>query len=77
MRVLWFSTTPSLASSALGTSTAGGGWIRSLEREVRGQVDLSVAFYHDEQREPFRQDGTTYYPMARPEGTSPAGCWAV
>ena len=66
MRVLWFSTTPSLAGSALGTSTAGGGWIRSLERELRGRVDLSVAFYHDEQREPFRQDGTTYYPMARP-----------
>jgi glycosyltransferase involved in cell wall biosynthesis len=66
MRVLWFSTTPSLAGPTLGTSTAGGGWIRSLEREMRGHVDLSVAFYHDEERQPFGQDGTTYYPMARP-----------
>ena len=66
LKVLWFSTTPSLAGAALGTPTAGGGWIRSLEQEVRGHVDLSVAFYHDEERPPFEQDGTTYYPMPRP-----------
>ena len=66
LRVLWFSTTPSLAGAALGTPTAGGGWIRSLEHEVRDHVDLSVAFYHDEDRPPFRQDSTTYHPMPRP-----------
>ena len=66
LKVLWFSTTPSLAGTALGTPTAGGGWIRSLEQEVRDHVDLTVAFYHDEERPAFRQDATTYHPMPRP-----------
>ena len=66
MKVLWFSTTASLAGAALGRGTAGGGWIRALELQVRDQVELSVAFYHDREVAPFEQDGTTYYPIARP-----------
>jgi glycosyltransferase involved in cell wall biosynthesis len=69
LKVLWFSTTPSLAGAALGSPTAGGGWIRSLEEEVRDHVDLSVAFYHDEDRPPFRQDSTTYHPIPRPRSS--------
>lgn len=65
MKVLWFSTTPSLGGARLGRSNAGGGWIRSLEQQVRDHVELSVAFYHEQGAAPYRQDGTTYYALPR------------
>ena len=65
LRVLWFSTTPSSGGSPLGRITAGAGWIRSLERELAGRVDLSVAFYHDSPVPPYEHGGTTFLPMVR------------
>jgi glycosyltransferase involved in cell wall biosynthesis len=76
LRVLWFSTTPSSGGSPLGRSTAGGGWIRSLEHELRHRVDLSVAFYHDTATRPFEQGGTTFRPLVRPHGKHVGKAWS-
>jgi glycosyltransferase involved in cell wall biosynthesis len=70
LRVLWFSTTPSSGGAVLGRTTAGGGWIRALEHELRQQVDLSVAFYHDSTSDPYEHEGTTFRPMLRPQTTA-------
>lgn len=69
LRVLWFSTTPSSGGAALGRTTAGGGWIRALEHELRHEVDLSVAFYHDSETGPYERAGTVFRPMLRPQAT--------
>jgi len=63
MKVLWFTNTPSLAESALQTTVASGGWIKSLEQTIRDTVQLSVAFYHTAAKEPFTIANTTYYPI--------------
>ena len=65
MKVLWFANTPSLADSVVARTGGAGGWIRSLEQELKGHVDLSVAFYVDDVREPFVLNGTTYHPLVR------------
>ena len=62
LKVLWFSNTPSLAGSVASRS---GGWIRSLEQELQGRIDLSVAFYAEEDHDPFTLNGTAYHPLVR------------
>jgi glycosyltransferase involved in cell wall biosynthesis len=71
-KVLWFSLTPALGDTALGEQVLGCGWVGSLERELRDRVDLTIAFYVDSPHEPFRQNGTSYYPMPHAR-TSVAG----
>ncbi|HEX4685256.1 MAG TPA: glycosyltransferase family 4 protein [Nocardioides sp.] len=65
LRILWFSTTPSSGGSALGRETAGGGWIRALERELNHRVHLTVAFYHESEARPYELGGTTFVPLLR------------
>jgi glycosyltransferase involved in cell wall biosynthesis len=65
LKVLWFSTTPSHGGAVVGRTIAGGGWIRALEESLRDRVELTVAFYHDEEHPPFEQHGTTFVPMLR------------
>lgn len=64
MRVLWFTNTPSLASSLLNHSTIAGGWMDSLEKRIseRNDVELVVAFQF-EQRDAQKLAGehSTYY----------------
>jgi len=63
MKVLWFTPTPSLAEGHLNNAPAGGGWIKSLEKELQGKVKLSVAFYYKRKMEPFSLGDTTYFPI--------------
>jgi len=63
MKVLWFTPTPSLAEDYLNNKPMNGGWIKSLEKEMQHKVDLSIAFYHEEQIPFFKIDKSTYYPV--------------
>lgn len=63
-RVLWFTNTPSLAAVTLGLPTMGGGWIESLERQVRKRhhIELAVAFSHGKEKvNKFEEGRTTYF----------------
>jgi glycosyltransferase involved in cell wall biosynthesis len=67
MKVLWFTSTASLAAKAVNSSVVGGGWIESLERYLRkrANIDLAVAFIHGKERmNKFTEQGTTYYAIA-------------
>jgi len=64
IKVLWFTNTPSLAAATLNMPVVGGGWIESLERQVRQRedIELAVAFNHGKERlNKFSEGGTTYY----------------
>lgn len=69
MKVLWFSSTPSLyAESASGYN--GRGWIESLQlllQETDG-TELAVAFFHPVDKDKVCKGSTTYYPIHRPAG---------
>lgn len=61
MKVLWFSSTPSLFDEQ-----KFGGWIASLERIVlkhRTDIELAIAFEYSDNRFCIRKNGTTYYPI--------------
>lgn len=64
MKVLWFTNTPSLGEQYLSkSSNVGGGWIKSLDKEMQKKVDLHIAFYHKENILPFKYGNTHYYPI--------------
>lgn len=61
MRVLWFSITPSLYDEK-----TYGGWVTSLERIIRQygkDIELGIAFEHNDKCFKVIRDGVTYYPM--------------
>lgn len=75
MRVLWFTNTPSgfardMASGTFpvrssGSRYNGGGWISSLENEIKDKVELGVAFVGRGNPSKWRvgHEGVTYFPM--------------
>lgn len=65
MRVLWFTNTSSCYSEN-GKNTKGGGWISSLENELKkhSQIELAVCFYYNHTGKEVI-DETTYYPVKR------------
>lgn len=65
MRVLWFTNTPALAEEKLTNKPVGGGWIKSLEKEIKKDknIKLGVVFYHYENFKNFEFNGTKYYPV--------------
>jgi len=65
MKVLWFTPTPSMAESYLHDTPVGGGWIKSLEKSIQDEVDLSIAFYHNKKVEPFNFNKTKYFPIKK------------
>jgi len=67
MRVLWLSALPSNAGKILKDSFAGGGWIASLENEIRQvpNLELGVGFFYPKQVAPFEHEGVRYFPIAR------------
>jgi len=71
MRVLWFTNTPSLAEKKITNKPIGGGWIKSLEKEVKKQFDikLGVAFYHSLKTDSFEFYKTKYYPIYYRQGS--------
>ena len=66
MRVLWFTNTSACYTNT-GKNTFGGGWVSSLELEIKkcSEIELGVCFYSDKNKKEFI-DGTTYYPLNRP-----------
>jgi glycosyltransferase involved in cell wall biosynthesis len=65
LKILWFSPSPGLSDNYLNEGSNGGGWIKSLERNIQDKIDLSIAFYHDNAIEPFSLGATKYFPVKR------------
>jgi glycosyltransferase involved in cell wall biosynthesis len=66
MRVLWFTNTPSLGSSYLGSKRIGGTWIESLENELTSRpfIQLGITFkLTNSDVKPFTINSTRYYPV--------------
>lgn len=70
MRVLWFTNTPSLAEEKLTNKPVGGGWIKSLEKEIQKQTDVSlgIGFFHTNKVNFFEFNKTKYYPIYYKQG---------
>lgn len=69
MKVLWFSITPS-CYDVINT----GSWIQALEeifRKYLPEVELGIAFEHNDQVFKVERDGVTYYPVNTSRSTSP------
>ena len=65
MKVLWFTNTPSLAAERLHSKVIGGGWLNALEKPMKDNVDLHIAFYHNKQLQSFKHNNTTYHPILK------------
>lgn len=69
MRVLWFTNTSSCYKSGSRNYYNGGGWISSLEMEMkkRREIEMGVCFYTNSVSKPEKdvQEGTTYYLLPR------------
>ena len=65
MKILWFTNTPSLAEEKLTNKPVGGGWIKSLEKELKNQFDvkLGIGFHHSIRTDFFEFNKTKYYPI--------------
>ena len=74
MRVLWFTNTSSCYHGQRKKGYNGGGWISSLECEIRkcGSIELGICFYSREVKEIRRknENKTTYYLVPRPKKLS-------
>lgn len=72
MKVLWFTNTPSGASSVLDTNNPSGGWLVSLERHLKqvDGMDLHVAFYYNKKVDDFEYEGVHYHPVFVPRDSS-------
>ena len=66
MKILWFTNTPSLYQQNSHLYN-GRGWIESLENLIkkRGDIELAISFFHDNDNEKIKKDGTLYYPVKK------------
>lgn len=73
MRVLWFTNTSSCYQEKIGSGYNGGGWISSLEKEIKknNDIKLGICFYsrNEKQARKDEQNGTIYYIQPRPPKT--------
>lgn len=71
MRILWFTNTSSCYKHGSANCYNGGGWISSLEIELkkRANVELGVCFYAGfvSELKKEEQDSTVYYILPRPK----------
>jgi len=65
MKILWFSNTAGSAAEYLKIDSTGGGWLKSLENLIKGQVELHIAFYYPRYSEAFEYNGIHYYPICK------------
>lgn len=65
IKVLWFSPTPCGSVNRNKVATLSGGWLISLEDELKQNqgIELHVAFFSDTECEAFDFDGVHYHPM--------------
>ena len=68
MRILWFTNTPS-NYNLQNSGYNGGGWISSLETEIKKnrEIDLAVCFHMSNQPFKIESDNVTYYPIELPK----------
>lgn len=73
MRVLWFTNTSSCYKEKLGSGYNGGGWISSLEKEIKknNNIKLGICFYSKKEKNVKKEEqcGTIYYIQPRPHKT--------
>ncbi|MEI6489179.1 MAG: glycosyltransferase [Bacteroidota bacterium] len=72
MKILWFTNTPCGAAEKLQPNNMfGGGWLVSLEKELvkEKSIELHVAFYWNENLQPFELKGVHYHPVYRDNGS--------
>ena len=63
MKVLWFCNTSAAGEEFLHANGVGGGWLKSLDKQLQEYVDLHIAFYYPYQLNPFNYGKTSYYPI--------------
>ena len=65
MKVLWITNTPCSSAERNNGKIFSGGWLSSLEKAVRNEIDLEIAFLSPEQEEEdFIFDGVRYHSIA-------------
>lgn len=66
MKVLWFTNTPSNFRCERNSGFVWGGWISSLENEIRYKknIELAVAFMCNDQPFKVEDDSVIYYPIS-------------
>ena len=67
MKVLWFTTCPCGSIYRNGANPISGGWIFSLEKELKKDknIELNIAYFSQNENKPFSFDGVNYYPIRR------------
>jgi glycosyltransferase involved in cell wall biosynthesis len=63
MKVLWFSNTPASGENYLGDKVIRGGWLKSLDKELKHHLDLHVAFNYPKFSNDFEFEQVHYYPI--------------
>ena len=73
MKVLWFSLSPCGAIKRNNIEKVDQGWMISLENEIKKkpQIQLSVAYISYDEKNTFKYDGVTYYPIHLPKSPIP------
>ena len=71
MRVLWFTSSSSLFPPDKGKNVLGG-WVSSLQREIEKchEIELGIAFFHENYRNQLVQNGVKYYPIFKKKSWS-------
>ena len=64
MRILWFTNTPSCYNTN-NSGYNGGGWISSLEKEIKknNNIELAICFHYPQKADILKKDNITYYPI--------------
>ncbi len=68
MKILWFTTSPSLGAQYLNHTEVGCSWIESLEIAFQrsNEIELGIAFlWNETEVAPFENKGTRYYPVRK------------
>ena len=68
MKVLWFTTSPSIAEEKLDQKITHTGWIKALDSELQSLLELHVCFYNKSNKpaEQIKLGLTTYHPIPKP-----------
>lgn len=73
MKILWYANTPCGSIRRSKSNLFRGGWLISLEDEVKksSEIELHVAFFSETENESFEFDGVTYHPIFFPKIKNP------
>lgn len=73
MKILWFAATPCGSVRRTNTKTLAGGWLISLEDELKKNksVELHVSFLSTIEENSFEYDNVKYYPVKVKHASSP------